>query len=49
MFVRDVLSIHYMDILSLQAFSLADEKEETTPEEGLLAMSLLKHQVNDTL
>jgi hypothetical protein len=35
--------------LFLQAFSLADEKEETTPEEGLLAMSLLKHQVIDTL
>lgn len=28
-----------------QAFSLADEKDETTPDEGLLAMSLLKHQV----
>ena len=45
--VRDRFQVFLVIFLrySGQAFALGDEQEESTPDEGLLTMTLLKHQV----
>ena len=45
--VRDTFQLFLLILhcVSGQAFALGDEQEESTPDEGLLTMTLLKHQV----